>query len=196
MQQISQILPLVISKPTEIQVRRESAPLKTSEEKNFETAVLSKPKIFQLKQIEDVVEGFSQVEEVSKALRYIFVLIGLRAEQVPDEEEKAVLKDYVIEEYGGHTTEEIKLAFKMAIQGKLKIAQKDVKCYGIFSPAYFTSIMDAYREWATEQAEKLINRKEPERVVTEKEKAIINLEYAGWLQTLIKNALLPPLKYG
>lgn len=136
------------------------------------------------------------MEEVSKALRYIFVLIGLRAEQVPDEEEKAVLKDYVIEEYGGHTTEEIKLAFKMAIQGKLKIAQKDVKCYGIFSPAYFTSIMDAYREWAREQAEKLINRKDPERVVTEKEKAIINLEYAGWLQTLIKNALLPPLKYG
>lgn len=196
MQQISQILPLVISKPTEIQVRRESTPLKTSEEKNFETAVLSKPKICQLRQIEEVVEGFSQVEEVSKALRYIFVLIGLRAEQVPDEEEKAVLKDYVIEEYGGHTTEEIKLAFKMAIQGKLKIAQKDVKCYGIFSPAYFTSIMDSYREWAREQAEKLINRKEPERVVTEKEKAIINLEYAGWLQTLIKNALLPPLKYG
>lgn len=167
----------------EVQVRRESTPLKSSEEKGFEQALISSPKIFHLKQMEDYVEGLTQVEEVSKALRYIFVLIGLRAEQIPGDEEKAVLKDYVIEEYAGHTTDELKLAFKMAIQGKLKIASRDVKCYGIFSPAYFTTIMDAYREWAREQAEKY-NRKEAAKVITEVEKKRIDLAYAGYLRSL------------
>ena len=132
--------------------------------------------------MEEFVENFSQVEEVSKALRYVFVFIGLRAEQIPGEEEAAVLKDYVIEEYAGHTTDEIKLAFKMAIQGKLRLQSKDAKCYGVFSPAYFTLVMDAYREWAREQAEKLIRQSEPERVVSELEKRMIDLEYAGYLR--------------
>lgn len=184
MQQISQILPVVISKPTEVQVRRESTPLKSSEERGFEAAILSKPKIFQLQQIEEdtKIEGF-QREEVTKALRYIFVFIGLRAEQIPGPEEADVLKDYVIEEYAGHTTDEIKLAFKMAIQGKLRLLSKDAKCYGVFSPAYFTLVMDAYREWAREQAEKLARKSEPIPVVSELEKRKIDLAYAGFLRS-------------
>lgn len=113
----------------------------------------------------------------------MFFLIGLRAEQIPADEEKGFLIQYIAENYGGHTADEIKLAFKMAIQGKLKLEYKDVKCYGIFSPMYFTGIMDAYREWAKEQAEKLL-RHEPERVITEIEKRKIDLAYAGYLRSL------------
>lgn len=133
--------------------------------------------------MEGLVEGLSQREEVSKALRYVFVFIGLRAEQIPGPEEADVLKDYVIEEYAGHTTEEIKLAFKMAIQGKLRLLAKDAKCYGVFSPAYFTLIMDAYREWAREQAEKLARKSVPIPIVSELEKRKIDLAYAGFLRS-------------
>lgn len=100
---------------------------------------------------------------------------------------------YIAENYGGHTADEIKLAFKMAIQGKLKLEYKDVKCYGIFSPMYFTGIMDAYREWSKEQAEKLL-RKEPERVVTEIEKRRIDLAYAGFLRSLYPATVLDFIK--
>lgn len=174
----------MVSKSTEVQVRPESTPLKTSEEKGFELAVFSKPKIFQLLRIEEEtkIEGF-QREEVTKALRYVFVFIGLRADQIPGEEEANVLKDYVIEEYAGHTTEEIKLAFKMAIQGKLGLLSKDAKCYGVFSPAYFTLVMDAYRQWAREQAEKLARKSEPIPIVSEIEKKRIDLAYAGFLRS-------------
>lgn len=123
------------------------------------------------------------VETLKEALRQVFFLIGLRAEQIPADEEKGFLIQYIAENYGGHTADEIRLAFKMAIQGKLKLEFRDVKCYGIFSPMYFTVIMDAYREWAKEQAEKLL-RKEPERVVTELEKRKIDLAYAGYLLSL------------
>lgn len=121
------------------------------------------------------------LDVLKKSLVQVFFLIGLREEQIPAAEEKAFLIQYIIENYGGHTADEITLAFKMAIQGKLKIDFKDVKCYGIFSPLYFTTIMDHYRDWAREQSEKLI-RKLPEPVVSDLEKRKIDLAYAGFLR--------------
>lgn len=118
---------------------RESKRPKTSDEIGFELAI-SKSRIIN-----------EPIETLKESLRQVFFLIGLRAEQIPADEEKGFLIQYIIENYGGHTPDELTLAFKMAIQGKLKIEYKDVKCYGIFSPMYFTTIMDAYREWAKEQ---------------------------------------------
>lgn len=117
----------------------ESRRPKTSDEKGFELAI-SKSRIISV-----------PVETLKESLRQVFFLIGLREEQIPADEEKGFLIQYIVENYGGHTSDELTLAFKMAIQGKLKIDYKDVKCYGIFSPMYFTTIMDAYREWAKEQ---------------------------------------------
>lgn len=134
----------------------------------------------------------SDPEELKQALRYVFVLIGLRAQDIPVDEEKAVLMEYITENYGGHTPEEIKLAFKMAIQGKLGLDYKDVKAYGNFSPMYFTVIMDAYRGWAREQAE-ILARKPPEKVLTEREKLNINIEYAAYLFNIINKW---PVKIG
>lgn len=91
------------------------------------------------------------METLKESLRQVFFMIGLRAEQIPADEEKGFLIQYIIENYGGHTADEINLAFKMAIQGKLKLEDKKVQCFGIFSPLYFTNIMDAYRVWAEEQ---------------------------------------------
>lgn len=154
---------------------------KTSDEAAFELAI-TKPRIIN-----------EPVEALKESLRQIFFLIGLRAEQIPADEEKGFLIQYIIENYGGHTADEVKLAFKMAIQGKLKVEARDVKCYGIFSPLYFTVIMDAYRDWAREQI-RLLDAPIKPREPTEKEKAIINLEYAGWLLFSLKAKLLHPLK--
>jgi hypothetical protein len=157
--------------------KQEYKPPKTSDESVFEMA-LSSPKIIS-----------SPVETLKESLRQVFFLIGLRAEQIPTDEEKGFLIQYIVENYGGHTGDEIKLAFKMAIQGKLKIDSKDVRCYGIFSPMYFTTIMDSYRVWASEQAEKL-SRNIPEKPITEIEKRKIDLAYAGYLRGLYPSTVL------
>lgn len=86
------------------------------------------------------------VEPIKAALRFSMVLVGLRAANFPNEEEKLVLIEYIKKYYGGHTAAEIKLAFEMAVAGKLDIEQ--VSCYENFTPLYFSSIMNAYREWA------------------------------------------------
>jgi hypothetical protein len=144
---------------------KESKRPKTSEEAGFELAI-SKPRIIS-----------EPVETLKEALRQIFFLIGLRAEQIPADEEKVFLIQYIAENYGGHTADELKLAFKMAIQGRLKIDNKEVKCYGIFSPMYFTTIMDAYRDWAREQI-KLLPMPIEDRKLNPMEVVHINLIWA------------------
>lgn len=147
----------------------ESNPSKSSEESGFEIA-LAQPKI-----------ANTSLEELKQALRYVFVLIGLRAKDIPVAEEKAVLMDYIRENYGGHTPEEIKLAFKMAIQGRLALDyEKQVVSFGNFSPMYFTIIMDAYRVWAREQVE-ILARKVPEKKLSPRENLNINIDYAAYL---------------
>lgn len=102
------------------------------------------------------------------------VLIGLRAQNYPDEIETQILTNFITENYGGHTPPEIKLAFEMAITRKLNV---DSKCYENFSVAYFVSIMEAYREWAKEQIKQLPAPAE-KRELKPMEKVDINLIWA------------------
>ena len=89
----------------------------------------------------------SPVEEIKQVLRLILIKIGLRSQNWPSDEEKLVLIEHIIKNYGNHTCEEIKLAFDMAIAGRLDV---EVNCYENFSCLYFSGIMNAYRSWAKE----------------------------------------------
>lgn len=121
-------------------MKQESKKPLTGDERKFEVA-LAEPKII-----------LSERERLLEVLRYVMVLIGLRAQNYPDEIETQILLNFITENYGGHTPAEIKLAFEMAITRKLEV---DAKCYENFSVAYFVSIMEAYREWAKEQIKQL-----------------------------------------
>lgn len=116
-------------------------------------------------------------EVLTQALRYVMVIIGLRAQNYPDVTETKILLNFIAENYGGHTPSEIRLAFEMAITKKLDV---EANCYENFSVAYFVSIMEAYRVWAREQV-KLLPEPSITRILTEKERADINLRYALWL---------------
>lgn len=76
------------------------------------------------------------------------VLVGLRGNNMPTEEEKFVLLNFIRSNFGNQTPEEIKLAFELAVSGKLEI---DAKCYENFSCEYFGRIMKAYIEYARQE---------------------------------------------
>jgi len=84
-------------------------------------------------------------ERISGVLKMVMVKLGLRATNWPNDMEKSVLINHIIQNYGLHTLEEVILAFDMAIAGKLNV---EVNCYENFSCLYFSSIMNAYRVWA------------------------------------------------
>jgi hypothetical protein len=120
--------------------KQECKPQRTIELAQFENAL-------QVKKI-----WHSTEDEMKIALKYIFILVGLKAQNYPANEEKQLLHAFIFKNYGGHTPEEIKLAWDMAVTKKLDV---DATCYENFSIAYFCKIMEAYREWAKEQIKQL-----------------------------------------
>jgi hypothetical protein len=99
-------------------------------------------------------------EEIEEALKYAMLLTGIRAQNMPQKEEKVVFINWIRNNYMTHTCEEIKLAFDMAMAGKLDI--EDAKCYENFSIEYFGRIFHAYRVWASEQISSMKTTKVPE----------------------------------
>lgn len=115
--------------------KQESKNLRLGDEDKFVSALKEKKIIY------------SQVEQLKETLRMVMLKIGIRAHNMPAEEEKQVLIDHIITNFSNHTCAEIKLAFDMAIAGKLDV---EVKAYENFSCLYFSNIMNAYREWSRE----------------------------------------------
>lgn len=94
-------------------------------------------------------------EEFKQPLRLIMLKAGLRAANIPHEEERSVLIAHILKHYGNHTPEEIVLAFDLAITHQLDLEENEIPCYENFSCAYFSRIMDAYRRWAAPQLAQL-----------------------------------------
>lgn len=129
---------------------------------------------------------FVSQDEIKAALRYAMIKIGLRASNFPKDEEKALLIHHIIEHYGNHTCGEIRLAFDLAITGRLGI---EANCYENFSCLFFSSIMGAYRKWAAAEWEVLKNKQaedEEIKIYTDEEndeklRELVNINYRSFL---------------
>jgi hypothetical protein len=99
-------------------------------------------------------------ESLVQVLRLAMMKVGLRAINLPTPEETAVLIDHIVTNYPGNRVAEIRLAFDMAIAGKLNV---EVNCYENFSCSYFSSIMNAYRAWAAQEYRQAV-KEEPVEV--------------------------------
>ena len=157
--------------------------------------------------IENTKINKSSVEEIKQVLRLCLIKIGLRSQNWPSDEEKMVLIEHIVRNYGNHTCEEIKLAFDMAMLGKLTEINSrneeivlDPNCYENFSCLYFSKIMNSYRSWAKEAYQHLpkSNLTQIENVPT----GTSDKEMAQWIEDWrlkindIRNpTLIPPSFY-
>lgn len=89
--------------------------------------------------------------------------VGLRGQNFPKGLTKSMLLDHVFRNYGNHTPDEIRLAFNMAVAGKLNLPESEVNCYENFSCLYFSKIMNSYRIWA----EQVYEQNKPEQLEIE-----------------------------
>lgn len=128
-------------------------------------------------------------DDIGKVLRYVMIKIGLRANNWPVPEEKAVLLQHIYENYGGNRLEEIKVAFDLAVSGKLNLKADDVKHYENFSCLYFSTIMNAYREWAAQEYHQVSKaQKPPEQKIYSPEeldqiaRETVEIQYGGFLK--------------
>lgn len=88
------------------------------------------------------IRDLDDVEPIKQSLRYIFALIGLKAENLPSELQKTVLIDFIKTEMKQFNTEEMKLAFRMAAAQKLNV---DLTHYQNFNAVYLSDVMNAFQ---------------------------------------------------
>ena len=95
-------------------------------------------------------------------LAYIFTLLGFT--KYPDTQEMVVIEDFIRTSYPLFTIEEFRLAFKMAVQGKLDCSTEH---YEKFSPKFIGQVMSAYTKKAIQvrkMIKPIINEIEPPKL--------------------------------
>lgn len=108
-------------------------------------------------------------------LAYIFTLIGLT--RLPDTIELEVIEDYIRSTYPFFTIQEMRIAFKMAVQGKFDC---NIEHYEKFSPKYISGIMNAYKTKANQVRKNIPPPpEEPVKQLTDQE--IVDFTIKDWL---------------
>lgn len=97
-------------------------------------------------------------EDLKQVLRYVMILVGLRGNNLPTDEEKLVLINFIKTNFANQTIPEIKLAFELAVAGRFSV---DVKTYENFSCEYFARIMNAYLDYARAETRAIPKKEEP-----------------------------------
>lgn len=90
----------------------------------------------------------ASVSDLQAILRRVFILVGIRANNLPSPEETQILTGFIFKKFAQFTLQEIQIAFEKAVAGELSI--DDVSCYENFTPEYFGRIMSAYKKWASQ----------------------------------------------
>jgi len=108
-------------------------------------------------------------------LAYIFTLIGLT--RLPDKIELEVIEDFIRSTYPFFTIQEMRIAFKMAVQGKFDC---NIEHYEKFSPKYISGIMNAYKSKANQVRKNIPPPPEqPVKQLTEQE--IVDFTKEDWI---------------
>jgi len=111
-------------------------------------------------------------------LAYIFTLLGFT--KYPDTQEMIVIEDFIRTSYPLFTVEEFRLAFKMAVQGKLDCSTEH---YEKFSPKFIGQVMSAYTKKALEvrkMIKPIINEIEPPKLSDDD---IVSFTQKEWLES-------------
>ncbi len=138
-------------------------------------------------------------DKLKEALRYIMVVLGLSASDVPDEVEKAVLMEVLTEQYGTRlTTEDLKMAVKMGVAGTIVSDDGkpiDTSLYGKrFSVAYLQRFIGPYENYKREimKAEKRrLDAVSENRALDEPKELVQNRALAFWTETVLREGKMP-----
>jgi len=123
-------------------------------------------------------ERLDKVEKTTlkSTLAYIFQLIGLT--KYPENEEFFIIDDYIRTSYPNFTINELRTAFKLAVQGKLDC---NIEHYEKFSPKYISQIMNAYKNRANEVRKMIKTPEESKEVPKLTDEDIVRFSKEDWL---------------
>lgn len=136
--------------------------------------------------------GESTAPEMAKTLVQIYILIGLRQSNYPNDVEERMICSYLLTNYGNKSLQELLLAFDLAVKDKLDY---ELKVYDAFTIPMIVGVMNAYKKWIYNESLKVQKPAElpPILQVTHEEKI---KECDEWEQKKdIKLSLIPLYLY-
>lgn len=120
-------------------------------------------------------------DELKQKLVKIYLLVGLRQQHFPVAEEKAFLHQYIFQNYGNKTLDELELAFSLAIKGQLNLKLEDYKVFDQFPCEYVSRIMNAYRDWLKHTSD-LVKYMKKETPMIDDKTEISPMEMIEWIE--------------
>lgn len=123
-------------------------------------------------------------EKIKIALKYIFGLTGLKAENLPNDEQKLILIEFIRSEFKNWTCDEFVNAFRLLVAGHLEF---DGNHYQNFNAMYFSNVMAAYK---AKKIDVLKYIQQPEPV-----KQIDPVENLQFKIAFIQDCILKPFQY-
>lgn len=131
------------------------------------------------------------------------LMVGIRAANLPNAEELAVLLQFIYKKYELLSLGEIQLAFEKAVAGELDV---EANCYENFSCEYVGRIMGSYKKWAIRQWEENqmhVVKPEPVQIVPSVDWSELGeMYYQDYLQGRFNISVMPAeiyeaaMKYG
>jgi hypothetical protein len=91
-------------------------------------------------------------EPIKQVFRYIFTLIGLKAENIPDDIQKAVLLNFIRTDLAQYGVEEFRIAFHLLVKNELDMEPQH---FQNFNPLYLAQVMAAYDDHRKQVFKKL-----------------------------------------
>ena len=89
-------------------------------------------------------------KEIGFALFKVFEMLGIKGKNLPDEDQRALLLDFVTKQYGKYSIDEINHAFELGITRELEpffAKNESISNFGGFTVAYFGSVMSAFEKY-------------------------------------------------
>ena len=111
-------------------------------------------------------------------LAYIFTLLGFT--KYPDKDEMVVIEDFIRTSYPLFTVQEFRIAFKMAVQGKLDCSTEH---YEKFSPKFIGQVMSAYTKKAIDVRKMIKPILSPNAALKLTDEDIVSFTQKEWLQS-------------
>lgn len=112
-------------------------------------------------------------DKIKIALKYIFGLTGLKAENLPNDEQKLILIEFIRSEFKNWTCDEFVNAFRLLVAGHLDF---DGNHYQNFNAMYFSNVMAAYKAKKIDIL-KMIQQPEPIKQIDPAERRQYRIEF-------------------
>lgn len=147
--------------------------------KNLQTAINSKP------------ISLCDNYDVQKKLAYCMMLVGIKAGNIPQQEDAGFLIGQIVKNFGGNRLNEIQLAFDLAVSGQLDIEEKEINAYQDFTFMYFSRIFNSYRRWAAAEF-KQIKEQPVQKIYTPEQLLDIQRADIEAFYQRCRNGVIPP----